>query len=472
MSASNSSEHRSANSMWGGRFCGGPDALMERINASIDYDRRMWRQDISGSKAHCRMLVQQGILGTEDGRAIIDGLDQVAEELAEGTFIFRTELEDIHMNVEARLKEIIGDSAGCLHTGRSRNDQVATDFRLWLRDYLDHLDTSLVNLQRTLLLQAGKHADSLMPGFTHLQVAQPVTFGHHMMAYVEMLARDRGRLQDACKRLNECPLGAAALAGTSFPLDRDATAHELGFIRPMANSLDAVSARDFAAEFLSAASILSMHMSRLAEEVVLWSSAQFHFVRMPDGFSTGSSIMPQKRNPDAAELVRAKPGRVYGALITMLTVLKGLPLAYSKDMQEDKEAVFDAAETVEVVVKAMTGMIAGMTVNTEALRAATGTGFSTSTDLADWLVRAANVPFRDAHHITGRAVKLAEERDCSLEGLTLDDLKAIDGRIDETVFDVLGIDNSVASRTSYGGTAPSEVRKQVARWREILGNEE
>lgn len=454
----------SANSMWGGRFQGGPDALMERINASIDYDQRLWRQDITGSRAHCRMLVKQGILTSEDGDAILAGLDQVWAEIEAGNFPFKAELEDIHMNVEARLKEIIGDAAGRLHTARSRNDQVATDFRLWLRDQIDHLTASLTDLQRALLNQAAQNVDAVMPGFTHLQTAQPVTFGHHMMAYVEMFERDKGRYHDARKRLNESPLGAAALAGTGFPTDRHMTAEALGFDQPMANSLDAVSARDFAVEFLAASSTTAMHLSRLAEEIVIWSSAQFQFVRMPDSFSTGSSIMPQKRNPDAAELVRAKPGRIYGALMTMLTVLKGLPLAYSKDMQEDKEAVFDAAESIDIAIAAMTGMISGMTVNRPALLAAAGNGFSTATDLADWLVREANVPFRDAHHITGRAVKLAEDRGCDLADLSLDDYISIDTRITQSVFDVLTVENSVASRTSYGGTAPSQVESQISAW--------
>lgn len=468
MSPTPSSKPEAANAMWGGRFQGGPDALMDRINASIDYDQRLWRQDIAGSKAHCAMLITQGIIGAEDGQDILDGLDDVAAELEAGQFTFKTSLEDIHMNIEARLTELKGPAAGRLHTGRSRNDQVATDFRLWVRDQLDHLDQSLADLQRALLDQASAHVAVVMPGFTHLQTAQPVTFGHHMMAYIEMLGRDRSRVQDARTRVNECPLGAAALAGTSFPLDRHKTAADLGFSAPMANSLDAVSARDFAIEFLSVASMISMHLSRLAEEIVIWSSAQFQFVRMPDSFSTGSSIMPQKRNPDAAELVRAKPGRIYGALMGLLTVLKGLPLAYSKDMQEDKEAVFDAAETVDVIVAAMTGMITGMQINADAMRAAAGAGFSTATDLADWLVRAANVPFREAHHITGQAVKLAEDQNCGLEALSLSDLQNIDSRITNAVFDVLGVDNSVASRTSYGGTAPSEVQKQIDRWTTML----
>ncbi len=457
-----------ANSMWGGRFEAGPDAIMEAINASIGFDQRLARQDIEGSRAHAAMLAATGIVEPSDAEAIREGLLTVLSEIEAGTFQFSTALEDIHMNVEARLKETIGEPAGRLHTARSRNDQVALDFRMWVRDQCDAVGPAIQALQKALLAQAEAGADWVMPGFTHLQTAQPVTWGHHMMAYVEMLGRDASRFADARTRMNESPLGAAALAGTSFPIDREMTAKALGFDRPSANSLDAVADRDFALEFLSAATICAMHLSRLAEELVIWSSAQFRFVTMSDRFSTGSSIMPQKKNPDAAELVRAKIGRVMGATVGLFTVMKGLPLTYSKDMQEDKEQVFDAADSLMLALAAMEGMVADMTGNRDALRAAASSGFSTATDLADWLVREAGLPFRDAHHVTGRLVALAESEGVDLPDLTLDQMKSAHEAITDGVFDVLGVDNSVASRTSYGGTAPSEVRKQIARWKERL----
>ena len=457
-----------SNKMWGGRFAAGPDAIMEAINASIGFDQRMAAQDIAGSRAHAAMLGAVGILSDKDAEAIREGLLTVLSEIEAGEFAFSTALEDIHMNVEARLKELIGEPAGRLHTGRSRNDQVATDFRLWVRDQIDAALEGIAALQKALLGQAEAGADWVMPGFTHLQTAQPVTWGHHMLAYVEMLARDAGRFQDARARMNESPLGAAALAGTSFPIDRDMTAQDLGFDRPSANSLDAVSDRDFALEFLSAASICAMHLSRLAEELVIWSSAQFRFVVMSDRFSTGSSIMPQKKNPDAAELIRAKVGRIFGAQVALTMVMKGLPLTYSKDMQEDKEQVFDAADNLMLALAAMTGMVADMTANREALRAAAASGFSTATDLADWLVRVLGMPFRDAHHVTGSLVALAEEAGVDLPDLSLEVMRDVEPRITTEVFEVLGVENSVASRTSFGGTSPARVREQVARWMEIL----
>ena len=459
---------KDANAMWGGRFAAGPDAIMEAINASIGFDRRLARQDIAGSRAHVAMLAACGIVSDSDAEAIGEGLLTVLSEIEGGRFAFSTALEDIHMNVEARLKEIVGPAAGRLHTGRSRNDQVATDFRLWVRDQCDAAILGLTGLMRALVAQAEATADWVMPGFTHLQVAQPVTFGHHMLAYVEMFARDRSRLTDARARMNESPLGAAALAGTGFPIDREMTAAALGFDRPMANSLDAVSDRDFALEFLGAASICAMHLSRLAEELVIWSTAQFRFVALSDRWSTGSSIMPQKRNPDAAELLRAKVGRIMGASVALMTVMKGLPLAYSKDMQEDKEQVFDAADSLMLALAAMTGMVSDMAPNRDSLRAAAATGFSTATDLADWLVREAGLPFRDAHHVTGALVALAEKTDRDLPDLTLAEMQEVHGAITESVFDVLGVENSVASRMSYGGTAPARVREQVARWTEAL----
>lgn len=457
-----------ANTMWGGRFAAGPDAIMEAINASIGYDQRLALQDIEGSRAHAAMLARQGILTDKDAEAIREGLLTVLSEIEAGSFNFSTALEDIHMNVEARLKEIVGEPAGRLHTARSRNDQVATDFRLWVRDQCDAVVEGLLALQNALLDQAEAGADWVMPGFTHLQTAQPVTWGHHMMAYVEMFGRDRSRFAGARARMNESPLGAAALAGTSFPIDREATAAALGFDRPMANSLDAVSDRDFALEFLSSATICAMHLSRMAEELVIWSSAQFRFVSLSDRFSTGSSIMPQKKNPDAAELIRAKIGRILGANVALLTVMKGLPLAYSKDMQEDKEQVFDAADNLMLVLAAMTGMVGDMTANRESLEAAASSGFSTATDLADWLVRELNMPFRDAHHVTGTLVGMAEAKQCDLPDLSLEDMQSVHAEITDAVYGVLGVHNSVASRTSYGGTAPVQVLAQIERWREQL----
>ena len=457
-----------SNKMWGGRFAAGPDAIMEAINASIGFDKRMAAQDIAGSRAHAAMLAATGILTDSDAKAIREGLLTILSEIEGGTFEYSTALEDIHMNVEARLKEVIGEPAGRLHTGRSRNDQVATDFKLWVRDQFDAAEAGLIALLQTLLGQAEAGADWVMPGFTHLQTAQPVTWGHHMMAYVEMFGRDLSRMRDARKRMNECPLGAAALAGTSFPIDRDMTAQALGFDRPSANSLDAVSDRDFALEFLGAGSICAMHLSRFAEELVIWSSAQFRFVALSDRFSTGSSIMPQKKNPDAAELIRAKVGRIFGANTALMMVMKGLPLAYSKDMQEDKEQVFDAADNLMLALAAMEGMVRDMNAQRENLAAAAGSGFSTATDLADWLVRVLGLPFRDAHHITGTLVAMAEGQGCDLPDLTLDQMKSAHVDITSDVFDVLGVENSVNSRMSYGGTAPAQVRAQVARWKGIL----
>jgi len=450
-----------ANEMWGGRFAAGPAAVMAKINQSIGFDKRLYAQDIRASQAHAAMLVKQEIIGAEDGAAIGRGLDQVLAEIEAGDFQFDEALEDIHMNVEARLAQLIGPAAGRLHTGRSRNDQVATDFRLWVRDAIDRHDRQLQALQAALIAQAEQHAGTVLPGFTHLQVAQPVTFGHHLLAYVEMLGRDRGRLKDCRTRLNENSLGSAALAGTSFPIDRFATSAALGFDRPMANSLDGVSDRDFAIEFMAAASILSMHLSRLAEELVLWTTDAFRFVRLSDAFTTGSSIMPQKRNPDAAELVRAKSGRVIGALVGLLVMMKGLPLAYGKDMQEDKEPTFEVSETLDLCLAAMTGMIADLKVNAAAMRAGTARGFITATDLADWLVRRLGLPFRQAHHITGSIVKLAEDRGCGLEDLALADMQAIEAGITAEVFQVLSVDQAVESRTSFGGTAPAQVIAQV-----------
>ena len=455
--------------MWGGRFSAGPDAIMEAINASIGFDRRMAAQDIAGSRAHAAMLSATGIVTSNDAEAIREGLLTVLSEIEAGTFEFSTALEDIHMNVESRLRALIGDPAGRLHTARSRNDQVATDFRLWVRDLIDAADAGLQALIDALLGQAEAGADWVMPGFTHLQTAQPVTWGHHMMAYVEMFGRDLSRFRDARARMNESPLGAAALAGTSFPIDRHMTAQALGFDRPCANSLDAVADRDFALEFLSASAICAMHLSRFAEELVIWSSAQFRFVTLSDRFSTGSSIMPQKKNPDAAELIRAKIGRILGAMVGLFTVMKGLPMTYSKDMQEDKEQVFDAADSLMLALAAMEGMVRDLTANRDALAAAAGSGFSTATDLADWLVRELNLPFRDAHHVTGALVALAEGAGCDLPDLTLTQMQGVHAGITDGVFDVLGVGNSVASRTSYGGTAPVRVREQAAAWRDRLG---
>lgn len=458
----------SANDMWGGRFAEGPDAIMTAINASIGFDQRLYAQDIAGSRAHAAMLAAQGILTDNDAKAIGEGLLTVLSEIEAGGFDFRTDREDIHMNVEARLTEIIGEPGKRLHTARSRNDQVAVDFRLWVRDQCDAAIAGLEALMRAFLAQAEAGADWVMPGFTHLQTAQPVTWGHHMMAYVEMFARDRSRFQDARRRMNECPLGAAALAGTSFPIDRHMTAAALGFDRPTANSLDSVSDRDFALEFLAASSICAMHLSRFAEELVIWSSAQFRFVRLSDKWTTGSSIMPQKKNPDAAELLRAKLGRILGATVALFTVMKGLALTYSKDMQEDKEQTFDAADTLMLGLAAMTGMVSDMTANRAALKSAAASGFSTATDLADWLVRRLGLPFREAHHVTGTLVAMAERAAIDLPDLTLAQMQSVHGGITAEVFEVLGVENSVASRQSYGGTSPVRVAEQIARWKAAL----
>ncbi|MBT5496084.1 MAG: argininosuccinate lyase [Alphaproteobacteria bacterium] len=456
----------SSNTMWGGRYAAGPAEIMERINASIDFDRRLYAQDIAGSKAHCRMLVDCKIIAAADGDAILSGLDAVLKDIEAGDFEFKTSLEDIHMNVEAALADRIGEAAGRLHTGRSRNDQVATDFRLWVRDAIDMLDEQLQNLQRALIEKAEAHADTVMPGFTHLQSAQPVTFGHHMLAYVEMTGRDRGRFADARKRVNESPLGAAALAGTAFPIDRHATAEALGFDRPLANSLDAVSSRDFTLEFLAAAAITATHISRLAEELVLWAAPQFGYIRLSDAFSTGSSIMPQKRNPDAAELARAKTGRILGAFTALTVVMKGLPLAYGKDMQEDKEPTFDATDSLSLAIAAMAGMIDDLEPNPDAMRASLKDGFPTATDIADWLVRELGLPFRTAHHATGRIVSLAEERGCQLEELPLDIMQTVESGINEGIYSVLSVDASANSRTSFGGTAPDMVKAAAKTARE------
>lgn len=450
--------------IWGGRFQSATDAILEAINVSIDFDKRLGPQDVRGSLAHVAMLAETGIISAEDAAAITRGLEQIRGEIEEGRFTFSRALEDIHMNVESRLAELIGPAAGRLHTARSRNDQVATDFRLYVRDAIDDIDAQLADLQLALTEKALEEAGSVMPGFTHLQSAQPVTFGHHLLAYVEMLARDRGRFADARARLNESPLGAAALAGTSFPIDREKTAKALGFARPTANSLDSVSDRDFVLETLSAMAISATHLSRFAEEIVLWTTSQFAFVALSDKFTTGSSIMPQKRNPDAAELVRGKTGRIIGALQAMLVVMKGLPLAYSKDMQEDKEGTFDALDNFALCVAAMAGMIRDMSVDRPRMRKAAGAGYATATDLADWLVRALGLPFREAHHVTGRIVGIAAERNVGLEKLPLATMREVEPRITEDVFSVLGVEKSVKSRVSYGGTAPENVRKQARRW--------
>lgn len=457
--------------MWGGRFAEGPSAIMREINASIPFDKALWRQDVAASKAHVAMLGAQGIVSAEDAAAIAAGLDQVAAEYAANGVPENWDLEDIHMTTESRLAELIGPVAGRLHTARSRNDQVATDFRLWVRDAIDQADAGLRALQVALVTRAGEHAASIMPGFTHLQTAQPVTLGHHLMAYYEMAARDRSRLADARARLNQCPLGSAALAGTGFPIDRQATAQALGFSEPTRNSLDAVSDRDFALDYLMAAAQIALHLSRLAEEFIIWASQPFGFASLPDALSTGSSIMPQKKNPDAAELVRGHAGRIIGSLTALMITMKGLPLAYSKDMQDDKPPVFEAASLLTLCLAAMEGMVAGTTFRTERMRAAAELGYATATDLADWLVRQANIPFREAHHITGAAVKLAESRGVALDALPLADLQAIDARIDERVFAALSVDASVASRASYGGTAPEQVRQRVAEARLSLGLE-
>jgi argininosuccinate lyase len=459
-------EHIGAVGLWGGHFGHGPAPLMEQINASIGFDKRLYAHDIAGSKAHAAMLAAAGILSAAERDAIVAGLERIQGEIEAGDFPFSAALEDIHMNIEARLTDLIGEPGRKLHTARSRNDQVATDFRMWVREAIDRTDRLLKELQAALLARAEEQSDAVMPGFTHLQTAQPVTLGHHLMAYVEMFGRDRARFADARVRLNECPLGAAALAGTSFPIDRDATAAALGFAAPMANSIDAVSDRDFALEFLAAVAIAATHLSRLAEELVLWSTPQFAFVRIPEEFSSGSSIMPQKRNPDAAELVRGKTGRVIGDLSALLIVLKGLPLAYGKDLQEDKEPVFDAADSLALCLAAMTAMIMGITVDRDRLAAAAGVGHTTATDLADWLVRGLDVPFRDAHHAASQAVRRAEQRGVGLAELDLEDLRAIEPRITAEVFSVLSVERSVASRTSFGGTAPVRVREAIQAARE------
>ncbi|MFK7902849.1 MAG: argininosuccinate lyase [Nitratireductor sp.] len=465
------SKAKAGNQMWGGRFASGPDAIMEAINASIDFDKKLYTQDIAGSKAHAQMLADKGIISKSDAKTIIKGLDTILSELKSGQFEFSAQLEDIHMNIEARLADLIGPTAGRLHTARSRNDQVAVDFRLWVKEQTMNVHSALGTLIDVFLDQAEKHASTVMPGFTHLQTAQPVTFGHHCMAYVEMFARDRSRAADAIERMNESPLGAAALAGTGFPIDRKQTAKALGFREPTRNSLDSVSDRDFALDFLSLSSICATHMSRLAEEIVIWSTPQFGFVSLSDKFSTGSSIMPQKRNPDAAELIRAKTGRINGSLVALLTVMKGLPLSYSKDMQEDKEAVFDSAENLELAIAAMTGMIKDLKVNPKAMAQAAGSGFSIATDFADWLVRETGLPFRDAHHVTGSAVALAEKKKCGLEDLSLEELQEIHPPITKAVFSVLSVDKSVASRKSFGGTSPANVKRQISYWRKKRDSE-
>jgi len=454
--------------MWGGRFAGGPAAIMEVITPSIDFDKRMAAQDIAGSRAHCRMLALQQIISQFDAEEIWRGLDIVEKEIADGTFTFNRKLEDIHLNIENRLKELIGDAAGRLHTARSRNDQVVTDFRLWVREACARAEEGLLGLQRALFAQAERHYATIMPGYTHMQPAQPITFGHHMLAYVEMFGRDRGRFADCGKRLNESPLGAAALAGTPYPIDRDVTAKALGFARPMRNSLDAVSARDFALEYLAACTIMATNISRLAGEIVQWSTPAFGFIRLSDAFTTGSSIMPQKRNPDAAELIRGKTGRVLGDFVALSTVVKGLVLAYGTDLQEDKERVFDAADTVEVSLAAMAGMIADTTVNDAAMRAAAEAGFPTATDLADWVVVKLKKPFREAHHIAGAIVKQAEDLRLTLDKLPLAEMQAIEPGITEDVYKVLSLESSVKARMSFGGTAPDRVREQLFFWREKL----
>ena len=459
---------RDANALWGGRFTRGPAEIMERINASIDFDKRLYRQDIAGSRAHCSMLMTTGIVCAEDGHAILKGLDEIEAEIEAGTFVYSPALEDIHMHVEARLADLIGEAAGRLHTARSRNDQVATDFRLWLKAEIQELDGALKALLEVLLARAEEYADWVMPGFTHLQAAQPVTFGHHLMAYVEMVERDRGRFADCVKRMDESPLGAAALAGTSFPIDREQSAKALGFAGPMRNSLDAVSARDFALEYLSSAAILSTHLSRLAEEIVLWTSVQFGFVTLSDAFTTGSSIMPQKRNPDAAELVRGKSGRVIGSLNALLVMMKGLPLSYSKDLQEDKEPVFEAADTLALTVPAMAGMIADLSANRGAMAAAAGAGYATATDLADWLVRVLGLAFRRAHHITGELVAMASARGLALADLPLAEMQAVEPGITGDVYDVLSAEKSAASRISFAGAAPIRVREAIAAARKRI----
>jgi argininosuccinate lyase len=458
----------STNKMWGGRFESGPAAIMREITPSIDFDKRLAAEDLAGSKAHCRMLTSEGIISKEDGLTILDGLAKIETEIAEGAFVFKRELEDIHLNIEARLTELIGPAAGRLHTARSRNDQVVTDFRLWVRAACERADQGLRALQWALLEQAEKHIATIMPGFTHMQVAQPVTFGHHLMAYVEMFGRDRGRFEDTRKRLNESPLGAAALAGTSFPIDREATAKMLGFTRPMRNSMDAISARDFALEYLAACTIAAVNLSRLAGELVQWSTPMFGFVKLSDAFTTGSSIMPQKRNPDAAELIRGKTGRVLGDFVALATVVKGMVLTYGTDLQEDKERVFDAADTLELCLAAMAAMIADLTADAEKMRAACEPGYPTATDLADWVVQVLKKPFREAHHIAGAIVKLAEDQDVTLDKLPLAEMQKIEPAITAEVFKVLSPEASVNSRMSLGGTAPARVKEQLHHWRSLL----
>lgn len=457
---------KKASPIWGGRFSGGPSQLMQDINASIGYDQKLFRQDIAGSIAHATMLAEQHIISDEDKDAILQGLHQIKTEIEEGQFTFSSALEDIHMNIETRLVELIGEPAKRLHTARSRNDQVATDIRLWIRDSIDNLDNMLMALQSALLDKAEQHTDTLMPGFTHLQTAQPITFGFHLMAYVEMIGRDRSRFIDCRQRLNESPLGAAALAGTSYPINRHRTAEIMGFDNPMENAMDAVSSRDFAIEFMAAAAICATHLSRLAEEIVIWSTDRFNFISLSDAFTTGSSIMPQKRNPDAAELVRAKPGRIMGDLVSLLTVIKGLPLAYGKDMQEDKEPVFDAEAALAVAIAAMTGMVEDMTAHAEPMREALAKGHPNATDLADYLVAELNIPFRDAHHITGSLVALADKKQCSLEELSLADMQVIEPQLTAQVMEVLQLDNAARARTSYGGTAPQEVQARISTARQ------
>src|SRR5271170_7291014 len=461
-----------SNKMWGGRFGSGPDPILADINASIHFDRHLYRQDIAASKAHAAMLAKKGIITAQDAKRIAHGLDTILSEIEAGKFAFKRALEDIHMNIESRLAALIGPAAGRLHTARSRNDQVALDFRLWIRGTIDALDAGLRELQTALAAKAEKYADAVMPGFTHLQSAQPVTFGHHCLAYVEMFFRDRGRFADARRRLNECPLGAAALAGTSFPIDRDMTAKALGFDRPTANSLDSVADRDFALETLAAAAICATHLTRFAEEIVLWTTPQFGFVRLSDAFSTGSSIMPQKRNTDAAGLARGKSGRNLGALFGLVIVMKGLPLAYSKDMQEDKEGVFDSLQTLSLVLAAMAGMVRDLKPDLKRMKAAAGAGYATATDLADWLARELKTPFRDAHRLAGRIVALAAARGVDLDKLSLAEMKSVEPRIDARVYDVLGVESSVKSRASFGGAAPANVRRQARAWLKRLSKDD
>ena len=461
----NHSGQEKASTIWGGRFAGEPSQLMQEINASISYDKILYRQDIAGSIAHAKMLANQNILTADDRDQIISGLQKIEQEIAVGTFTFSEQLEDIHMNIETRLAELIGDPAKRLHTARSRNDQVATDLRLWLREAILNIDRMLAELQAALLNQAEDHAETVMPGYTHLQTAQPITFGFHLLAYVQMFGRDRGRFSDCLNRMNESPLGAAALAGTSHPIDRHKTAALLSFDRPMPNAMDAVSARDFAVEFMSAASICATHLSRLADEIVIWSTDRFAFISLSDAYTTGSSIMPQKRNPDAAELVRAKPGRIMGDMVALLTVLKGLPLAYGKDMQEDKEPVFDAEKSLRISLMAMKGMIEDMTVHSETMREALRKGHPAATDLADYMVAELDIPFRNAHHITGTLVALADEKSCGLDDLSLEELQSVEPQLTSAVQSILSIDHAVAARTSYGGTAPVQVRARIAEAR-------